>query len=152
MTSRTITTVIHCYSIEYLFVAETSAVEHKTINPEVLSGGIPCLCVASEDREAAIVRPAWEWSQLVVKVRECGDGLCHPVASLDVTDPQQQCPIGWSEYNENSVRACRWPVTDLGSGSCPATFYATSCQYRGVRGRAIGYLIGSPDAFGNQAA
>ena len=66
--------------------------------------------------------------------------MWYPVASLDMTDPQQQCPTGWREYNESSVRACGRPVTS--SSSCASVSYTTDRQYSKVCGRAIGYQVG----------
>ena len=65
-----------------------------------------------------------------------------------MSDPSQQCPSAWREYNTRGVRACGRPD---GRASCPAVIYATSRQYSRVCGRAIGYQIGSPDAFGHSA-
>ena len=75
----------------------------------------------------------------------CGPGLWWRVAYLNMTDPSQQCPPAWREYNTSGVRACGRPVTS--EGSCPATSYFTGRQYSRVCGRVIGYQFGSPDAF-----
>ena len=115
--------------------------QSETINPVVLSGGSPGSCVSPEARQAAIARLESEVKRniIIVKVWECGDGLWYPVASLDMTDPQQQCPTGWREYNESSVRACGRPITD--SSSCPSVSYTTGDQYSKVCGRVIGYQV-----------
>ena len=76
---------------------------------------------------------------------ECGDGLWYRVAYLNMTDPSQQCPSVWREYNTSGVRACGRPVSD--GRSCPATFYTIDRQYSRVCGRVIGYQVGSPDGF-----
>ena len=76
----------------------------------------------------------------------CGPGLWWHMAYLNMTDPSQQCPPAWREYNTSGVRACGRPVTSV--GSCPATFYFTGRQYSGVCGRVIGYQFATPDAFG----
>ena len=76
-------------------------------------------------------------------VPECGDGLWYRVAYLNMTDPSQQCPGAWREYNTSGMRACGRPVSD--DESCPATFYTIDRQYSMVCGRAIGYQVGSPD-------
>ena len=75
----------------------------------------------------------------------CGEGEWYQVASLNMSDPSNECPVAWREYNTNGVRACGRPVTN--SGSCPATFYSTGHQYSRVCGRAIGYQYGSTDSF-----
>ena len=76
---------------------------------------------------------------------ECGNGPWYSVAHLNMSDPSQRCPSAWREFNSGGVRACGRPTTS--GGSCPATFYATNSQYSRVCGRAIGYQIGSTDAF-----
>ena len=43
------------------------------------------------------------------------------VAYLDMTDPSQQCPPAWREYN---TRACGRPVNE--TGSCAAIFFITN--------------------------
>ena len=78
-------------------------------------------------------------------LKTCGSGEWHRVASLNMSDPSQQCPSAWSEYNTEGVRACGRPGTNV--GTCSATLYATNHQYSRVCGRVIGYQIGSPDAF-----
>ena len=78
-------------------------------------------------------------------VPECGDGLWYRVAYLNMTDPSQQCPPAWREYNTSGVRACGRPVSS--GGSRPANFYTIDRQYRRVCGRIIGYQVGSPDGF-----
>ena len=75
----------------------------------------------------------------------CGPGLWWRVAYLNMTDPSQQCPPAWREYNTSGVRACGRPVTS--EGSCPATSYFTGRQYSRVCGRVIGYQFASPDGF-----
>ena len=78
-------------------------------------------------------------------VSECGDGLWYRVAYLNMTDPSQQCPPAWREYNNSGVRACGRPASN--GGSRPATLYPTNRQYSRVCGRAIGFQVGNPDAF-----
>ena len=38
-----------------------------------------------------------------------------------MTDPSQQCPSAWREYNTSRVKACGRP--DNSTGSCAAEFY-----------------------------
>ena len=76
---------------------------------------------------------------------ECGPGLWWRVAYLDMTDPSQQCPSAWREYNTSGVKACGRPANS--TGSCATEFYCTNHQYSRVCGRIIGYQKGSPDAF-----
>ena len=78
-------------------------------------------------------------------VPECGNGLWYQVAYLNMTDPSQQCPPSWSEYNTSGVRACGRPASS--GESCPATLYGFNRQYSRVCGRVIGYQVESPDGF-----
>ena len=77
----------------------------------------------------------------------CGPGLWWRVAHLNMSDPTQQCPSVWREYNESGVRACGRRTTS--TGSCAAKCYLTSSQYSRVCGRVIGYQVASPDTFGS---
>jgi hypothetical protein len=83
----------------------------------------------------------------IYTVPECGDGLWYRVAYLNMTDPSQQCPPAWREYNTSGVRACGRPVTNGTDGSRPASFYTVDQQYNRVCGRALGYQVGTPDSF-----
>ena len=84
----------------------------------------------------------------LVKREDCGDGLWVRVAHLNMSDPSQQCPSAWREYNTSGIRACGRPVTS--NGSCPSTTYSTNRQYNKVCGRVIGYQVASPDAFNTE--
>ena len=79
----------------------------------------------------------------------CGEGLWYRVAHLNVSDLSQNCPVSWRENNTDGIRSCRRPQTSV--GSCPGTTYITGQQYSKVCGRAIGYQIGSTDAFSHLA-
>ena len=45
----------------------------------------------------------------------CGAGQWHRIAFLNMTDPSQQCPSAWREYNTSGVRACGRPYSTEGS-------------------------------------
>ena len=53
---------------------------------------------------------------------QCGPGLWWRVTYLDMTDPSQQCPSAWREYNTSGVKACGRPANS--TGSCAAEFYS----------------------------
>ena len=133
-------------TVIYILATENFIASRETMNPLVQPGGSLRSCASPEARRMAIETLENEVKRnvIVVKVRECGDGLWYPVASLDMTDPQQQCPTGWREYN-NSVRVCGRPVTE--SSSCANVSYTTGGQYSKVCGRVIGYQVASPDGF-----
>ena len=67
------------------------------------------------------------------------------MAYLNMSDPTQQCPSAWREYNTGGVRACGRRSTS--GASCPTTQYSIQFQYRRVCGRVVGYQFASPDAF-----
>ena len=119
----------------------------KVINGEGAIGA----CPSQEMRDVVIQNITASVRNIIQQITNsnCGPGLWYRIAHLNMSDPSQQCPSAWREYNTNGVRACRRPTTS--SGSCPATFYATSRQYSKVCGRAIGYQIGSTDAFSHLA-
>ena len=54
----------------------------------------------------------------------CGPGLWQQVTHLNMSDPSQQCPSVWREYNIDGVRACGRPITS--TGSCATRYYSTS--------------------------
>jgi hypothetical protein len=76
----------------------------------------------------------------------CGAGQWHRIAFLNMSDPSQQCPSAWREYNTSGVRACgRMYSTE---GSCSNLTYGTgNIVYSRVCGQVIGYQVASPDAF-----
>ena len=123
--------------------------------PNPMSIGTAGNCPSQDTRDEALqnikasirnLTLAYSNNIIGMTISNCGPGQWYQVAHLNMSDPSQQCPSAWTEYNTSGVRACRRP--DTTTGSCPATFYATSRQYNRVCGRAIGYQIGSPDAFG----
>ena len=81
---------------------------------------------------------------IVTVAPECGDGLWYRVAYLNMTDPSQQCPPVWREYNTSGVRACGRPVNSRG---CHTALHNTNGSYSRVCGRVIGFQFGTPDAF-----
>ena len=53
----------------------------------------------------------------------CGPGLWYHVAYLNMSNPAEQCPSAWREYNSGGVRACGRPAST--SESCPGVRYST---------------------------
>ena len=70
---------------------------------------------------------------------QCGVGLWQQVAYLNMSDPLQQCPSNWSEYNHNGIRACRRPLSTV--GSCSSIFFAVNQQYTGSGGMCRARLL-----------
>ena len=75
---------------------------------------------------------------------QCGGGIWHRIAYLNVSDPSQQCPVNWREYNTNGIRACGRQSAEAG---CSSRTYQNGFQYSKVCGRITGYQVLSPDAF-----
>ena len=109
-------------------------------------------CPSQERRDTSIQSIRAIVQNVTVKIApivgNCGRGIWHRVASLNMSDPSQQCPSAWMEYNTSGIRACG--ISSTSSGSCPGIGYATGRQYSRVCGRVIGYQLGSTDAFGFQ--
>ena len=126
----------------------TTVASAATVRPVTIPGNDNETCPPQDEREAAIQNFKTVINLMYtlqdINSYECGPGPWYNIARLNMSDPSQQCPSAWREYNSNGVRACRRPSS---GGSCPATFYPTSRQYSRVCGRAIGYQFGSPDAF-----
>ena len=80
----------------------------------------------------------------------CGGGPWYRVAHLNMSNPTEQCPSAWREYNTSGVRACGRPNSD--EGSCSGTLYTSDHRYSRVCGRVIGYQDDSPDAFVDSSA
>jgi hypothetical protein len=115
----------------------------QLINPLVIKRGSIGSCASLEETEATIesLRTSIKQSLLTVTVTECGDGMWHSLASIDMTNLQQQCPTGWREFNQSTIRACGRPVTN--PPSCASISYSTVRRYSKVCGRVIGYQLGN---------
>ena len=85
-----------------------------------------------------------QYSSLQTQIN-CGLGLWYRLILLNMSDPSQECPPTWREYNIGGVRACGRPAS--ATGSCAAILYLTGQMYSKVCGRVIGYQRGTPDAF-----
>ena len=76
----------------------------------------------------------------------CGcdaDGVWMRVANLDMTDPNQNCPVGLQQISA-PLRLCGRPEP----AGCVSTFFRThGVEYSHVCGRIRAYQKGAPDAF-----
>ena len=77
-------------------------------------------------------------------VYNCGEGLWYQVAYLNMSDPSQQCPSVWREYNSNGIRTC-----SLAGQGCRGNIYNINRHYLRICGRVIGYQVGNTDGFRN---
>ena len=108
----------------------------------------PGMCPSDETLQAALgdlqqdIRMALENILQAEAIRNrCGPGQWHRAAYINMTNPQQQCPSGWTEFTTSGIRACGR------STSCLGTMFATGRQYSKVCGRVTAYQQSSPDAF-----
>ena len=153
------TQVTRCTIIIVLLMVQSAITVTLNPGPVIIpeSGEIGT-CPLRESRDAAIqnIRASVQTilqndltnPNLVINLN-CGAGQWYLITHLNMSNLLQQCPSSWREYNTSGVRGCGRPETSI--GSCSATFYTTSRQYNRVCGRAIGYQIGSTDAFGHGA-
>ena len=134
--------VVFC-TMQLLVVENLTATNAN--NTVTLPGNGSDLCATADSRQDAMPLQALRMQLIIMNIAKCGAGLWYSVASLDMTDPRQQCPTGWREYNESSVRACGRLESEL--PTCANVSYSTDRQYSKVCGRIIGYQVSSPDAF-----
>ena len=123
-----------------------------TIFVTIPGNGTASVCLSQESRNT-VIQNITATVQTILQgfttSQNCGAGQWYQVAYLNMSNPAQQCPSAWREYNTQSgVRVCGRPVSS--GASCPATFYpvAMGRQYSRVCGRAIGYQYGTTDGFG----
>ena len=143
--------------ISFLHMVMLQPTEATTLNPVITE--VDGTCPSQEERDnaiqnitatvQAILHEYYSASAVNPINIACGEGQWHQVAYLNMSDPSQQCPSSWREYNESGVRTCRRPESS--GGSCPGTFYMTGQQYSKVCGRVIGYQIGTTNAYGFSA-
>ena len=105
-------------------------------------------CLSAKERESALVSLKNNFSDILsglMIVPQCGDGLWHRVAYINMSDSTQECPSNWTEIS-TPVRTCGRPTS--AGPSCPGVYFSTrSLRYNKVCGRAIGYQDGSTDSF-----
>ena len=113
--------------------------------PTVLEGDSES-CASIEEREMARTQVGEDIRGILQDVVACGGPGWTLAASLDMTDPTQNCPSAWDERTENGKRVCfRQPSS---SGYCASvTFPTDGKEYTHVCGRAIGYQYASADCF-----
>ena len=121
--------------------------------PTVLEGDSES-CASIEEREMAGTQIREDIHEILRDVVipsldiviPCGGPGWTLAASLDMTDPTQNCPSAWDERTESGKRVCfRQPSNSPGCDS--VTFSTDGKEYTHVCGRAIGYQYASADAF-----
>ena len=111
-------------------------------------------CASIEEREMARTQICEDISgnlrDVVIPSFPCGGPGWTLAASLDMTDPTQNCPSAWDERTESGNRLC---FRQSGSEGCDSVIFSTDGkEYTHVCGRAIGYQYATGDAFGTLAA
>ena len=101
------------------------------------------VCSIDQDRlQSSRERAKAYLDELIDIRRHCREGFWSPIVRLNMSDPLQQCPSAWREYNTSGVRACGRPV---GNGfeydECRSTTYTIKHKYGKVCGRVIGYRV-----------
>ena len=105
-------------------------------------------CPSMEEREQAFQNITSDVQDLLrnfVSTPNCGPGVWHQIASLNMSDPSQNCPTAWRNDVTNRIRSCRRPQSS--GGSCVGTSFNSGRTYTKVCGRAIGYQVASTDGF-----
>ena len=139
---------LHLKFLEIMVIAISTVVAANNISPVTIRRNDHGTCLSQNERQEAfqiintIINLTLQNTNLNL-VLGCGPGEWYKVAQLNMSDPSQQCPSAWREYNTSGVRVCGKTAS-----GCSAVFYFASHQYSRVCGRAIGYQVGSPDAFG----
>ena len=104
------------------------------------------LCDKIEEHDAEITAELKELSNYIIPQRgyRCGGtgGWRHAIY-LDMTDPNTECPSGWSIITSDSKRTCGM----VGSGSTSVFFPVSGGPYSQVCGRIRAYQSGIPQAF-----
>ena len=130
-------------------VAAAPMLQNVTIEPIIITGMGADMCPSLEQRQSAkqlmINRIRSKLSSDYLTIDQCGDGVWHKLASIDMSDPLSQCPEGWVEESTGGVRACGRGT--VGASCQSAILSNDNRQYTKVCGRAIGYQYGHTDAF-----
>ena len=92
----------------------TTVASAATVRPVIIPGNDNETCLPQDKRQAAVQNFKSVINLLYtlqdINSYECGPGPWYNIARLNMSDPSQQCPSAWTEYNSNSVRACRRPA------------------------------------------
>ena len=103
------------------------------------------VCSIDQDRLQRSRERAKAYLDELIDIRKhCREGFWSPIVRLDMSDPLQQCPSAWREYNTSGVRACGRPA---GYDACRSTTYTINYKYSKVCGRVIGYRVHKLFAF-----
>ena len=123
-------------------------IDRAVLSPMIVPGGSSRMCPSDEARQAGLesfksdIKMLLNTSLQRAAINDyCGPGQWHRVAFINMTDPQQNCPVEWQEYRANTSRGCGRVAT------CSRKMFSISRQYSKVCGRIIAYQLASTDAF-----
>ena len=102
------------------------------------------LCDKIEEHDADITAELTDLSEYLIPQSTCGGtGSWRRAIYLDMTDPNTECPSGWSIKTSDSKRTCGM----VGSGSTSVFFPVSGGPYSQVCGRIRTYQSGRTQAF-----
>ena len=104
------------------------------------------LCDKIEEHDAEITAELMDLSNYIIPQRgyRCGGtGGWRRAIYIDMTDPNTECPSGWSIITSDSKRTCGM----VGSGSTSVFFPVSGGPYSQVCGRIRAYQSGITEAF-----
>ena len=85
------------------------------LSPMIVPGGSSRMCPSDEARQGALESIRNDIKMLLNNSLQrtaindyCGPGQWHRVAFINMTDPQQNCPVEWQEYTDtaDTIRGC----------------------------------------------
>ena len=131
-----------------LVLQQQQFTQAATVHPVAIPTDGNGVCPVQEKRDKAIQNITADIVDIIRDmyaplIHNCGEGEWYRVAYLNMSDPTQQCPSAWREYNSSGIRACARST----SSDCLGNTYNVNRQYSRVCGRVIGYQFGSPNAF-----
>ena len=107
------------------------------LSPMIVAGGSSSACPSDEARQVA-VESIRDDAKMLLNISfcqqgaavcdNCGPGQWHRVAYINMTNPQQNCPVEWQEYTDtaDTIRGCGQVAT------CSRETFSTGRQYCSV--------------------
>jgi hypothetical protein len=93
--SQLLVLIVTIALIQLFVVAQT----RQRVTPKVITGGHIRQCPLQGERRTVIEDISKGVMDILqMQEHQCGDGIWHRVAYLNMSDPSQQCPSAWREY------------------------------------------------------
>ncbi len=130
-------------SVACILHALFSGLLSQKISPPIIRRDGGCYS-ANEIREIGqqVVLEALQFKE----VPDCGKGLWKQVISLNMSNAEETCPVGW--ILSSNPRSC----SQTTAPGCSLTTISTETVYQRVCGRALGHASGTTDAFKNSTS